>query len=80
MRNIDCQSEAIAIVLNYVGGKGYRHGPVIQARPINSAENKIWEVELAHFGEISPSETCDPASISYRVNLVTREVSSLDLM
>ena len=80
MRNLDSQSEAIAIVSNYIRSKGYRHGPVIQTRPINSTENKIWEVELAHFGEVGPSETCDPASMSYRVNLITREVSLLDLM
>jgi len=74
------QDQAIAFALNDMKAGKFRHGPVIQSRPIGNADSKFWEIELAHYGEHGRSETSDPASIVLRVNVETGKVSSIELM
>jgi hypothetical protein len=80
MNSMTNQDQAIAIALEDMAAGKFRHGPVIQSRPLGNSESKFWEVELAHHGETGRSETTDPASIVLRVNVETGEVSSVDLM
>ena len=80
MSTMTKQDQAITIALDDMEAGKFRHGPVIQTRPLGNSESKFWEVELAHHGETGRSETTDPPSIVLRVNVETGEVKSVDLM
>lgn len=74
------RAEAIAIAELHITSGGFKHGLCIDCHPIGTAESDYWEVEFAHYGQTGRSETCDPPSTRYRVNVKTNEVLCFDLM
>lgn len=71
---------AISKAEKYITTQGYKHGPCIGATCRTSDTQAIWDVEFAHEGLSSRSETTDPPSITLIVNLDQDSICLVDVM
>lgn len=71
------KNEAIEIVLAHMRANAWPHGPVIAATRQGEA---LWDVEIAHAGNVGRGPTRDPPSLEFVVNCVTKSVRLMDVM
>lgn len=71
---------AISKAEEYMATSGYKHGPCIGAECVSSQSQAIWNVEFAHEGLNTRSDTTDPPSIVLIVNLDQNTIRPADIM
>lgn len=71
---------AIAMAKEYMASQHYKHGPCIGAKCKSSRIPAMWDVEFAHEGLTSRSDTTDPTSIVLIVDLDQNSIRVVDIM
>ena len=76
----ESRDAVILMAEKFMAAQGYRHGPCIGADRKFSDPRAVWEVEFAHAGLNSRSDTADPPSITLIVDVNGRTVRAAEWM